>query len=74
MTILVNMKKASVSEAKSRFSGYLNDVKRGETVLIFDRDRLVARRETSGHGRHTELGQGKDTRQVRRRLRPTAAA
>lgn len=39
------MKRASVSEAKSHFSGYLNDVERGETVLIFDRDRLVARLE-----------------------------
>ncbi len=39
------MKRASVSEAKSRFSRYLNDVKRGETVLIFSRGRPVARLE-----------------------------
>jgi len=39
------MKRASVSEAKSRFSSYLNDVKRGEIVLIFDRGRPVARLE-----------------------------
>ncbi len=39
------MKRASVSEAKSHFSGYLSDVERGETVLIYDRNRLVARLE-----------------------------
>ncbi len=39
------MKRTSVSEAKSHFSSYLNDVQRGETVLIFDRGRLVARLE-----------------------------
>ncbi len=39
------MKKANVSEAKSGLSRYLNDVQKGETVLIFDRDRLVARLE-----------------------------
>jgi antitoxin (DNA-binding transcriptional repressor) of toxin-antitoxin stability system len=40
-----HMKKANVSQAKSGLSRYLNDVQRGETVLIFDRDRLVARLE-----------------------------
>jgi antitoxin (DNA-binding transcriptional repressor) of toxin-antitoxin stability system len=39
------MKRTSVSEAKSHFSRFLNDVQRGETVLIFDRKRLVARLE-----------------------------
>jgi len=39
------MKKVNVSQAKSGLSRYLNDVQRGETVLIFDRDRLVARLE-----------------------------
>ena len=34
-----------MSEAKSHFSSYLNEVQRGETVLIFDRDRLIARLE-----------------------------
>lgn len=43
------MKRASVSEAKSHFSSYLNDVERGETVLIFDRDKLVARLEPASH-------------------------
>jgi antitoxin (DNA-binding transcriptional repressor) of toxin-antitoxin stability system len=39
------MKKANISEAKSKLSSYLNDVQRGETVLIFDRNRLFARLE-----------------------------
>ena len=39
------MKKASISQVKSRLSAYLKDVERGETVLIFDRDRPVARLE-----------------------------
>ncbi len=43
------MKRASVSQAKSHFSSYLNDVARGETVLIFDRDKLVARLEPVSH-------------------------
>jgi antitoxin (DNA-binding transcriptional repressor) of toxin-antitoxin stability system len=43
------MKKASVSQVKSRLSAYLKDVQRGETVLIFDRDRPVARLEPVNH-------------------------
>jgi antitoxin (DNA-binding transcriptional repressor) of toxin-antitoxin stability system len=39
------MKKASISQVKSKLSMYLKDVQRGETVLIFDRDRPVARLE-----------------------------
>ncbi|HVP18723.1 MAG TPA: hypothetical protein VMU36_06980 [Spirochaetia bacterium] len=39
------MRRASISEAKSRFSSCLKDVKRGETVLIFDRGKQVARLE-----------------------------
>jgi antitoxin (DNA-binding transcriptional repressor) of toxin-antitoxin stability system len=39
------MKRASVSQVKSRLSAYLKDVQRGETVLIFDRDKPVARLE-----------------------------
>jgi len=39
------MKKASVTQVKSRLSAYLKDVERGETVLIFHRDKPVARLE-----------------------------
>jgi antitoxin (DNA-binding transcriptional repressor) of toxin-antitoxin stability system len=43
------MKKASVSQVKSGLSAYLKDVRRGETVLIFDRDTPVARLEPLRH-------------------------
>jgi prevent-host-death family protein len=39
------MRKASVSEAKNRLSELLESVRRGETVIITDRDRPVARLE-----------------------------
>lgn len=39
------MKKASISQVKSRLSAYLKDVERGETVLIFHRNKPVARLE-----------------------------
>ena len=39
------MKKASVSQVKSKLSAYLKDVERGETVLIFHRNKPVARLE-----------------------------
>lgn len=37
------MKKSSISETKNRLSQLLERVRRGETVLITDRDRPVAR-------------------------------
>lgn len=37
------MKTASISEAKNRLSAYIDRVRRGETVLITDRGRPVAR-------------------------------
>jgi prevent-host-death family protein len=39
------MKKASVSETKNRLSALLELVRQGETVLILDRNRPVARLE-----------------------------
>lgn len=39
------MKKASITETKNRLSALLEVVKRGETVLIMDRDKPVARLE-----------------------------
>jgi prevent-host-death family protein len=42
------MKKASITDAKNRLSALLEAVKRGETVLIMDRDRPVARIEPVG--------------------------
>ena len=37
------MKTASISEAKNRLSAYIDLVRKGETVLITDRNRPVAR-------------------------------
>jgi len=42
------MKTATISEAKNHLSELLVRVKRGETVLILDRDRPVARLEPVG--------------------------
>lgn len=44
------MKKANISQVKSKLSAYLKDVQRGETVLIFDRNHPVARLEAVDWG------------------------
>jgi antitoxin (DNA-binding transcriptional repressor) of toxin-antitoxin stability system len=45
------MKKARIAVAKNNFSRLIDDVKRGETVLILDRDTPVARLEPIGRDR-----------------------
>ena len=42
------MKKASITKTKNQLSSLLDAVKHGETVLIMDRDRPVARLEPVG--------------------------
>ncbi len=37
------MKKAGIAELKNRLSYYLNFVRRGQSILIYDRDRAIAR-------------------------------
>ncbi len=37
------MKKAKISELKNRLSYYLRLVRRGQSVLVYDRDRVIAR-------------------------------
>jgi antitoxin (DNA-binding transcriptional repressor) of toxin-antitoxin stability system len=39
------MKKAGIAELKNRLSYYLGFVRRGQSVLIYDRDRVIARIE-----------------------------
>jgi antitoxin (DNA-binding transcriptional repressor) of toxin-antitoxin stability system len=39
------MEKATISELKNRLSAYLKKVRAGHTVLILDRDQLIARLE-----------------------------
>ena len=48
------MKKAMISEAKNNLSRLIDAVKRGESVLIFDRNRPVARLEPVGGIGHAE--------------------
>jgi prevent-host-death family protein len=65
------MKTATISEAKNQLSRLISRVKRGETVLILDRDRPVARLVPAGlaeggdEGRLAEL----ESRGVLRRAR-----
>lgn len=42
------MKKANVSELRNRLSAYLRLVRRGQSVLVYDRDRPVARLDPIG--------------------------
>jgi antitoxin (DNA-binding transcriptional repressor) of toxin-antitoxin stability system len=37
------MKKARIAELKNRLSHYLRYVRRGQSVLVYDRDRAIAR-------------------------------
>jgi antitoxin (DNA-binding transcriptional repressor) of toxin-antitoxin stability system len=39
------MEKATISELENHLSAYLKKVRAGHTVLIFDRDQLIARLE-----------------------------
>jgi len=39
---------ANISEVKNRLSYYLARVRRGESVLVLDRDRVIARIEPAG--------------------------
>ena len=37
------MKKAGIAELKNRLSYYLGFVRRGQSILVYDRDRVIAR-------------------------------
>jgi antitoxin (DNA-binding transcriptional repressor) of toxin-antitoxin stability system len=39
---------ANISELKNRLSHYLRRVRRGESILVLDRDRVIARIEPAG--------------------------
>ena len=49
------MKKASISETRDRLSELLEHVRRGETILITNRNRPVARLEPVGLDRPAEV-------------------
>ena len=44
------MKSVNVAELKNRLSHYLRLVRRGEPILVRDRDRVIARIEPAGAG------------------------
>jgi antitoxin (DNA-binding transcriptional repressor) of toxin-antitoxin stability system len=58
------MKKATISVAKNTLSRLIDHVKRGETVLILDRDTPVARLEPVS--RDPELGDARMSELVKR--------
>ncbi len=69
------MKTASITQTKNQLSSLLDEVKRGETIVILDRNRPVARlepiREASGEwgeGRLAELERQGLIRRAARRL------
>jgi prevent-host-death family protein len=50
------MKTASITEAKNRLSALLDEVRAGETVIITDRGKPVARLEPAASSDHDEEG------------------
>jgi antitoxin (DNA-binding transcriptional repressor) of toxin-antitoxin stability system len=44
------MKAVNIAELKNRLSHYLRAVRRGESVLVRDRDRVIARIDPAGRG------------------------
>jgi len=45
---LMAMKSVNIAELKNRLSHYLRIVRRGEAILVRDRDRVIARIEPAG--------------------------
>jgi prevent-host-death family protein len=48
------MKRVGIAELKNRLSHYLRHVRRGESVLVYDRDRAIARIEPIRAEQHPE--------------------
>jgi prevent-host-death family protein len=67
------MKKASITEAKNSLSALIDGVRHGDTVLILDRGRPVARLESAAAGPTQEAG-GRISRLERQGLVRRAAA
>jgi prevent-host-death family protein len=61
------MKQATISQIKDRLSAYLKEVEAGETILILNRDRPVARLEPV-RGRTREAEEGRLVRLERQGL------
>lgn len=52
------MSVVKISQLKDRLSHYLHLVRQGETVLVCDRDQVIARIEPAGGAAPTEAGEG----------------
>jgi antitoxin (DNA-binding transcriptional repressor) of toxin-antitoxin stability system len=70
------MEKATISELKNRLSAYLQKVRAGETVLVLDRDRPIARieRVTTDTGHDDRLRRLERAGIVRRSAAPLPLA
>ena len=68
------MKKAKISELKDHLSEYLRLVRRGQSVLVYDRDRAVARIEPVRAGAGTEADDWTTELERSGVLQPPAAA
>jgi prevent-host-death family protein len=73
------MLSVKIAELKNRLSHYLDHVRRGETILVQDRDRVIARIEPAGEAdrprsddeRLAELEKSGVVRRARKRLSPS---
>ena len=75
---VMSMKSVNVAELKNRLSHYLRIVRRGQPILVRDRDRVIARIEPAGHGARREAGEGErlaelESRGILRRARESFA-
>ena len=66
------MKKAKISELKDRLSYFLRLVRRGESVLVYDRDRPIARIDAVREARSDVSDWTADLEQTGVVRRPTA--
>lgn len=67
------MKKARISELKNRLSYYLRFVRRGESVLVYDRDRPIARIDAVRESRSEAADWTAELEQAGVLRRPTAS-
>jgi len=63
----VAMKSVNVAELRNRLSHYLRRVRRGEALLVRDRDRVIARIEPAGDGRDAAADEGERLAELERR-------